>query len=578
MVPSRFTGASERVLILHLQFSMSKFPEPVQTLYETALQHEQALDWVAAAACYEQAVTLVTDSPELWARYGLLLGPFNPNKVLNSDGHFCLSAHSRAAKCPATTAEELYWRGIGARFNDGDGDSRRDLAASVALDPSRAEAWFHYAEALEAPAAFYFGHGYDASAEEQAQRLAAYDQALALEPDNPKYLAARGGFHLAHDRLNEALTDLNAALTRNSALCRATERRGVIRFLQHDFPGALRDFRASQGGRLRGDWRDAKVEYHIRYPDERYPSPAQRWEEALVLFESTVIREPATAGYLSERARYFLAHSAPARALADAEAAEALRPGYFPYWEVRVACQAAQATPDFAALLTEYEWLLERPLPRAARSKKAGSFGSPCDLALWHRARYGHYAGWANYRLGRFEQALAGFAAATRLPTEELPLSSVRSRDGQWYRMGSVTDLLPPVPDTEYLRWQLEHQLAHEVADRVQQRTIKEWMVVAVQALNVLELTQAMQEYEDLWLPAGHCFAQPHRSGAFATALSLCLAGMRQQPAYKAVFVQLYRSLRRSELRDAQNRPGASAELRQAALDRFDAHLGDYGA
>ncbi|GAB3840319.1 tetratricopeptide repeat protein [Hymenobacter jeollabukensis] len=549
---------------------MSKFPEPVQTLYETALQHEQASDWGAAAACYEQAVTLVTDSPELWARYGLLLGR---EGVQNADGHIDLSACARAAKCPASTAEELYWRGVGARFNDGDGDSRRDLAASLALDPTRAEAWYHYAEALEAPAAYYFGRDYDASPEGQARRRAAYDQALTLEPDNPQYLAARGEFHLAHDRLNEALNDLNAALARSPTLRWARVRRAVILFLQHDFPGALRDFRASQAGKLRGDWREAKVEYHIRYADEQYSSPMERWEKALVLFESTGIQEPATAEYLSERARYFLAHGAAIRALTDAEAAVTLRPSHVPYREIRIACRLAQAIPDFDALLTDYEWLLERPLPHAVGSRKAGSSETPRDQALWQRARYGHQAAWANFRLGRREQALADFAAAIILPTGRLPRVGLLSGDEQLHWMGDVKELLPPVSDSEYLRWQLEHQLTQEVNDPNQQRAINEWLFAAAQVLSVLELSQAMDEYRALWLPAGHYFVQPRSAAAFATALSLFLNGMQRQPAYKAVFIQLYRNLLRSELRDAQNRPGATTEAIRDAVNHYDAQL-----
>ncbi|GAA3969646.1 hypothetical protein GCM10022407_14450 [Hymenobacter antarcticus] len=558
---------------------MPSFPEPVQTLYVNALQHEQAADWGAAGACYEQAVKLVTDSPELWARYGQLLGR---KGVRNSDGHIGLAAFSRAAKCPATTAEELYWRGVGALLNDGDGDSRRDLAASLALDPTRADAWYRFAEALETPSAYVSPDDYDASPEGQARRLAAYDQALALNPTNDWYRVRRGRFHLLHDRLDEALADLDAALL-HQTYYHAAELRAVTRFLRHDFRGALQDFRTSSWRGLEGDWREARVEYVIKYPDKRQPSPVQRWNDALALFELTGLREPTSAKYLSERAHYFLKHDAPVRALADAEATVALRPGHAPYRELRVACQQAQATPDFAALLTDCEWLLEALRPRATRSKRTDNPGSlrsqAIDQALSRRARYGYYAAWAHFRLGRPEQALAHFAAATDRPPEE-PRRDRGRMSGEWspysLGIGDVKYLPPPVFDTEYLRWQLEHQLAQEVTDPERQRTINEWLLAAAQVLNVPELAQAMEQYRDLWVPAGHYYGYA-RADAVAKALTQYLVGM-QQPLYKTVFAQLYRGILRSELRDAQNRPDASAEQCRAALDHYEARIADYSA
>jgi hypothetical protein len=152
------------------------------------------------------------------------------------------------------------------------------------------------------------------------------------------------------------------------------------------------------------------------------------------------------------------------------------------------------------------------------------------------------------------------------------------SGDEQLHWMGDVKELLPPVSDSEYLRWQLERQLAQEVTDPKEQRAINEWLFAAAQVLSVPELSQAMGEYRVLCLPAGHYFVRPRRAAAFATALSLCLNGMQRQPAYKEVFIQLYRNLLRSELRDAQNRPGAAIEVRQAALDHYDARLADLNA
>ncbi|GAA4020366.1 hypothetical protein GCM10022408_37980 [Hymenobacter fastidiosus] len=574
---------------------MPPFPPPVQHLYETALLHEQSSEWGAAATCYEQAVTLVTDSPELWARYGMLIGR---EGVKNTDDHIALSAFARAAKCPATTAKDLYWRGIGARFNDGDGDARRDLSASLALDPTRAEAWYHYAEALEHPAAYFSGVGYDPLPEGQAKRLAAYNQALALDPGNAQYLAGRGNFHLAHDRLDEALADLNDALAQNPSNGWAMKSRAIIRFLRQDFWGAVHDFAAIRP--LNGGWRNGGIVDHIRYPAAHLPPPAERWAAALAVFEQAGIREPATAAYLSGRAEYFLEHTAPERALQDAWAVVRLQPNAIPHRELLIECLLAQATPDWGALLAEYEWLAERPLPRVPKKREV-----PSEQALhlarrrWHQTCYRHHAAWAAFRLERPETAQRHFAAACTFAFTESPFEVKRDTNfrrslfadpaeqdtrvpyrkvetvinGRQYLLGEVEGLLPPLPDPVYLHWQLIQQLEQEHANKGTLRAASQWLNQAAWQLAGPALGEACEACLQLLLPAGYHFVRPREAVEFDAARELCRAGLVQLPAHAVEFRLLQRALLRAELRDTQNQPGVTTATVQAALDRYDTAL-----
>ncbi|WP_426491355.1 hypothetical protein [Hymenobacter sp. 102] len=576
---------------------MPKFPEPVQTLYETALQHEQMQNWGAAAACYEQAVVLVTDSAELWARYGLLL---NRKGVSNTDGHIDLSAGSQATRSPATTADELYWRGIGAMLSDGDGDARHDLAASLALDPSRADAWYRYAEALAFPAAYYGYNDYAVSREGQAQRLQAYDQALVLEPANARYLAGRGEFHLAHDRLDKALADLDAALALDPALLWAAGSRAVIRFLAHDFRGALQDLKA--GTSLRGNWRATRVEQYILFPNPDLEPPAERWISALALFERSGLREPDTAEYLAERADYYLAHGLPEKALADALVIVARQSLHAPYRELLVRCLLAQGKLDFNALLAEYERLAARSLPRVS-TKRDGPVEKELYLAQfkWNQTRWRHHAAWAAYRLRRPEAAQTHFGEACGFFFTEQPYQVKRDAffrlyssddlqeqeqsawvpfrmvevtvDERPYPLGDVANLLPPLPDPEYLRWQFTQQLQQEPAGLGTQRAAAQWLSQAAWQLAGPALGEACEACLELLLPAGYHFIQPQETAVFEAARELCRAGLAQCPAYAAEFGLLRRALLRAELRAAQNQQDATPAAIQAALDAYDAGL-----
>jgi Tfp pilus assembly protein PilF len=573
---------------------MPHFPEPVQTLYETALQHEQEKNWGAAAACYEQAVTLVTDSAELWARYGRLL---NQEGVRNSDGHIELSAGTRAANCPATTADELYWRGIGAMLSDGTGNSQRDLAASLALNPTRADTWYQYAEALAFPAAYFAYSNYDASPKGQAHRLHAYDQALALDPDNPRYLADRGGFHLAHDRLVEALNDLDAAMALDPALRQATENRAIIRFLRHDFRGALQDLAA--GEPLRGSWRAMGAESHIRYPAPGLLPPAERWASALTAFEQSGLREPTTVQYLSERAVYYLAHGHPEQALADAQAVVARQTLHAPYRELLVQCLLAQKKLDFDALLGEYEWLAARPLPRVPAKRdvlvEKVLHQAQCR---WNQTRWRHHAAWAAYRLGQPEAAQTHFGEACGFffteqpyqvkrdaffqlyPSDDLQEQNIRvpyrrveaTIVGREYRLGDVVDLLPLRPEPEYLRWQFTQQLRQEPASLGVLLAASEWLNQVAWQLAGPALGEACEACLKL-LPAGYHFVRSRQAAEYEAARVLCQDGLAQCPAYAAEFRLLRRALLRAELREAQNQRGATPAAIQAALDTYDAGL-----
>ncbi|NVO84492.1 tetratricopeptide repeat protein [Hymenobacter terrestris] len=584
---------------------MPKFLEPVQTLYEAALAHEDAYDWGAAAACYEEAVTLVTDSPELWARYARLL---NREGVRNKDGHIDLSAAAEATRCAATTADELYWRGIGAYLTDGGGDSQRDLAASLALNPTHADAWYYYAEALEHPAAYFSGSDYDELAEGQAHRLAAYDQALALDPGNSEYLIGRADFHLAHDRLADALVDLDTVLEQHPANKYAMQLRAIIRVLQYDFRGALRDFAA--GGTLSGNWRNSGVGLHIRYPNEQLPSPAARWAEALAAFEQTGIREPTTATYLSERAAYFLRHGAPNRALDDALAIVGRQPQKPAHRELLVSCLLAQPTPDLGALLAEYEWLAARPIPALSRKKSGFSENAPeVARCLWNQAFYRHQAAWVMYRLGRPKESLAYFEAACSFAFTQEPYSVEREKHFTWYPanpdepdtlpcgprrsvevgvangtqfVADVNGLLPACnlqyfsrksPDMEYLRWQLAQQLKQEYATDGVLSAVGEWLCAAAWQLAGPPLGEACEACLKLQLPTGHWFRKAREANEFAVARELCLTGLAQLPAYAPEFRLLQQALLRAELRNTKGRPGATPANIEAALERYDAGL-----
>ena len=190
--------------------------------------------------------------------------------------------------------------------------------------------------------------------------------------------------------------------------------------------------------------------------------------EALPLAEAAEILGPKYIHYLQE----MCARNAPVRNFSSrpqnpilarpfVEALIAAQPDEEEGRELRAYCRAWQTPLDYAALLTDYDWLARRPLRDLAywTIEVQNPNNTPEDNAYFadrytqqDRYRRTHYclaSAWAHYRLGNLAGATEAFDRAFAEP----------ARDDFSFDPTIPIFWLPPVPDHDYLLWQVNEQL-----------------------------------------------------------------------------------------------------------------------
>ena len=453
-----------------------------RTRYLKGRAAEETGHFSKAATAYRQAAALQPANPELWVRLALARGTIvrvdrgrigaisRPTFVRNAYGAKYRKANAevegalkQARDCPATSAGDWYWRGVAACLSGEPVDAGKEFAASVALDPEQALAWY------------YLGLIQGGKATTPTQ-LECFNRALALDAGNASCLLSRAVLYLFEGQLDSALVDFEASL-RLRFDAEAAQWRSLTRFLLHDFDGALADFGVWEGRYGSGGWRSLGYEISLPYAaddtfflgwvgpggrrEDQWEKLRNRWKVALAAFEQAGVREPAERQYLSERfSDYFFhgweryGHAHYPRALRDSEAVVStdVANEYGQLREMRTMLRVKANDLDFAALLADYKWLLERAETVQANPdvyQTGNNWQFNPELDPLYRPHYAHSCAWALYHLGDLIGSRQYCTAATAL---EVPLH--HGLDNRWL----LTER-PPVPDDEYLLWQVRQQL-----------------------------------------------------------------------------------------------------------------------
>ena len=293
----------------------------------------------------------------------------------------------------------------------------------------------------------------------------------------PAYLLSQAILFLITNKPEEALANLDASLSLHHSED-ATTWRGITRFLLHDFEGALVDFGVWDATPGSGGWRSrghetnlSEYTKHTQWKRWPWPRPENylemqwaviqsQWSAALDVFEQAGVREPTDSRYLSERFSEYCSNGWTARgpaqyprALRDAEAVLAADTAhaYGRLRELRADLRVKANDLDYAALLEDYKCLLEQAeiLQADPSCRDDPNWENRVDLAPLYRPHYARNCAWALYRLGDLAGSRQYFATA---------LAYTYPPDSWSMRWWNLTQI-PPVPDAEYLLWQVRQQL-----------------------------------------------------------------------------------------------------------------------
>lgn len=175
----------------------------------------------------------------------------------------------------------------------------------------------------------------------------------------------------------------------------------------------------------------------------------------------------------------------PVLALPYAAAMIATNPSQDLGREIRSGCLAHAIAPDYRALLADYDWLARRPLRGRAywthQLRDADHDPEHTEYLIDYRTnedlhRRTHYclaSAWAYYHLWEFGRAAEAFARGF-----EQPARDSFDFDPEW-----PVDLLPPVPDHDYLRWQVDEQLRDRAYESIPQ-PVKYWLGMALRTMS----------------------------------------------------------------------------------------------
>ncbi|AIZ65369.1 hypothetical protein PK28_16985 (plasmid) [Hymenobacter sp. DG25B] len=177
----------------------------------------------------------------------------------------------------------------------------------------------------------------------------------------------------------------------------------------------------------------------------------------------------------------------PTRALPYAEAMIATNPTGDEGREIRAYCRARLEPIDYAALLADYDWLARRPLRGQDHwTYEVRNFdNTPEDNEylvdrytqedLYRRTHYCLASAWTCYHLGDLSGAVEAFARAFAEPARE-----EFGFDPDW-----PVDLLPPVPDDDYLLWQVRQQIQGREYDSIPV-AVKNWLGLALRTMSLV--------------------------------------------------------------------------------------------
>ena len=221
----------------------------------------------AAAADYRQAIACDPALAEAYAYHGLI--SYQTGRAIEAVADFsiAIALYSRAATAPTLLAETLFNRG-NAQYQRRDYHAAEsDYSAALALDPQLADALIYrgvarfqrgdypgaaddYARALEFPAlapaqraAISYNQGM--LLRQQGNLLgaiAAYDAALAIQPNDADCLMNRGNARAERGDLAGALDDYTAALRLNPWIEDGFNIRGMARMESGAPEDAIADF------------------------------------------------------------------------------------------------------------------------------------------------------------------------------------------------------------------------------------------------------------------------------------------------------------------------------------------------
>jgi len=183
----------------------------------------------------------------------------------------------------------------------------------------------------------------------------------------------------------------------------------------------------------------------------------------------------------------------PALALPYAEAMIATNPDGDQGREIRAYCRARLAPLDYAALLADYDWLARRPLRDLAywTCEIQNPDNTPEDNAFladrytqedrYRRTHYCLASAWACYHLDDLNGATEAF---TRAFAE--PACAEFGFDPEW-----PVDLEPPVPDDDYLLWQVRQQIRGRDYESIPAAE-KEWLRTALRTMSLVHYARFM--------------------------------------------------------------------------------------
>ena len=326
----------------------------------------------------------------------------------------------------------------------------------------------------------------------------------------PAYLLSQAILYLVCNNPAEALACLDASLSLHHS-ADATTWRGITRFLLHDFEGALVDFGVWDATQGSGGWRSRGHETNLteftKHTNwKRWPWPKRetylemhwaviqsQWSAALDVFEQAGVREPTDSRYLSERFSEYCSYGWTARGLAqytralrDAEAVLAADTAhaYGRLRELRAELRVKANDLDYAALLEDYKCLLEQAeiLQADPSCRDDPDWENRVDLAPLYRPHYARNCAWALYRLGDLAGSRQYFATA---------LAYTYPPDSWLMPWWNLTQI-PPVPDAEYLLWQVRQQLP------LDNPRANRWLVVALENIPkqiIGELGEMFRDY-----------------------------------------------------------------------------------
>ena len=208
-------------------------------------------------------------------------------------------------------------------------------------------------------------------------------------------------------------------------------------------------------------------------------------EAAEILGEYYHIYVCQMCAYYAKPRSYSKEPKNPARALPYVEAMIAADPTADEGREARAYCLAQIAPVNYKALLADYDWLARRPLRgrdywthelRDVDNEPEDNeylIDQYTNEDLYRRTHYYLASAWAHYNLGDLSSAAEAFARGFAEP----------ARDSFGFDPDWPVDLLPPVPDDDYLRWQVDEQLRGGDYEAIPQ-TVKYWLGTALRTMS----------------------------------------------------------------------------------------------